>query len=703
MCHNHLSDNYISKVFLLLNELIFCKASAPMALHAFSVAFLTHGKDIKLLKLESNQINILIQMLHLKTSLHPLIFYTISHTFQILLKLQDNLFNDYTRSSILSFLQSLLCTPLNIGKGLYYSQIVELAKISSTFTNSIKIETHNSKNLSIALTASQAFSYFNIDYSEFLPKVLMLVKKSSNESYIDFVVSLIQKSSNEFIINLIYSIFTQNLIPEVSIEPDLIIKIILLKSLPKLRPGDDIYKIVVILIIAASSNIIQIQKISFPLLAQLNKIYDIDAFNSHLSILLEKAFNIDLTISLDFILSACSNNIELCAEKISMYDEFSIDLVPVLSKIIKHRESKNDFINKFIEKNEQKLINLARKLMNVNLNYNPTILIQVLQIQNISNNKNFKEDDVFSYLSLQLDLLVDEKLIKENIDCCANIIKFVKIDLLKSYIKLLIKKLPLNNLKQSISDFCLITSRRVDLDSEIWNLLLKSIINNDFDFETAARTFDNIEPESILNNSNPLIKSLIKKYNTENEKYIISLFVFLFEKVPKIISLVVDFIINYDNLDTFIFDLLYIITQMEADSSNLEVISKFVTSNLNNGGIAFVNRISCNDKICIKLQMDEIIDEVIELLEKDISHSYSYIEFVIIYIKKTDETAQSSKLIRALMKLFNESIQNVSKDSLILCINAFKIFHEKNDELFKTIYESLDELNRQSIIKYLSD
>ena len=142
---------------------------------------------------------------------------------------------------------------------------------------------------------------------------------------------------------------------------------------------------------------------------------------------------------------------------------------------------------------------------------------------------------------------------------------------------------------------------------------------------------------------------------------------------------------------------------MEAESSNLEVISKFVTSNLNNGGIAFVNRILCNDKICIKLQMDEIIDEVIELLEKDISHSYSYIEFVIIYIKKTDETAQSSKLIRALMKLFNESIQNVSKDSLILCINAFKIFHEKNDELFKTIYESLDELNRQSIIKYLSD
>lgn len=295
------------------------------------------------------------------------------------------------------------------------------------------------------------------------------------------------------------------------------------------------------------------------------------------------------------------------------------------------------------------------------------------------------------------DQKIDLSLIKEAVDTCIFVLQ---------------SKVDIQLLEEPAAQICKYASRCIGKDDdndELWNRILYTVLNNDFEPETAGRCIDHLESEKVEEFVYNFCNAFLLKVAVNDPESCIALFKVLIQKVNNGIDTIINEVIEWSektpNTSIFTFRLLTILIKKKISLSNDEndiinldydKISNYTVKRFRRGGINFVsNLLSIRKDVGIQIAIRG--PTATALVTSDIENASVYIKFLMICIDKI----KNEKLTNIMLDIAMKSIisNNLPADLINTCVQVFKIEQKENSEYFKKFWESQDESNRELCIR----
>lgn len=774
MCRLHLSDSLLSRAILFIGERIFSHFSAPFALHALSTALLTQTETIDKLGIAWQHTNTLLKLMHDSTSLHPVIIHLISTTFVDLLpiittNIEVNLKNATVLDS-LSIVESIRSSPYSFAKGVFYSTSSMLARASFQTASLIHLEFPISKTapFTVLLAAAEAFAMIGHgSVSSQIERLLIAIERAIRPAQLDAVGQLLSRENGQFLLSKIQTVLINENAPYGTIDStkkkddqlssSTSAKYVVLKALGSIFGTVTINEapiIAVALTKAASSGILELQTLAFPMLSGLLLRFNFENLQPQFAALMPVAFKLSFNISGGFLVSFMNkSNLKLCIESLakctndgsgtSETPEYIMMFTRAL-KICRESYDKKvpDFVKQYAPAIKTKLDDIAKQalkqsdsIVSIAAAYKSiwAELWQSIVYVDFATGKKplFDPSFLLSFFILQVRKSDTEAWIVSGLLYgAAAVIQFyppkndddqkINLNLIKEAVDSCINILPTMSgqgiIEEPVAQLCKYASRCIEKDdddeitSKLWNGLLFTVLNANFEPETAARYIDHFDCEKIENHVFDITKAFLNKIALNDSESCIALFKVLITKVSNGIDTIINEVIEWSEktpkTSVFTFRLLTILIKKkillkeENDLVNLDYdkIADYAVKRFKRGGINFVaNLLSFRKEVGIQIAIRGPTSAAASLVANDQQNASIYIKFLMICTEKI----KNEKLTNIMLDIAMKSIinSNLPTDVIKTCIQIFKIEEKENSEYFKKFWEAQNESNRELCIR----
>lgn len=784
MCRFHLSDSLLSRGILFIGERIFSHFSAPFALHALSTALITQTETINKLGIAWQHTNTLLKLMHDNTSLHPVIIHLISATFIDLMpiitaNIEVNLKNA-TVLDILSLTESIRASPYTYAKGVFYSTASSLARFSFQTASLIKTKFPESSTTPFALLLAAsdfcAMASREAIGEKSIERLLVAVEYATTPMQLNAVGQLLSRENGQLLLGLIKKVLVDERAPFDS-DSDMTnqskkkeplkasnkAKFVVLQALASIFTTVTINEapvIAVALIKAASSGLLELQNLAFPMLSGLLSRFRFENLKSQLAALMPIAFKLSFNVSGGFLVSFMNKeNLKLCFESLakctndgngtSETPEYAMMFTRALSICRDEYDKKvPDFVKQYSPVIKSKLEDVAKNALKKSDNLVSFAgeykaiwaeLWQSLVYTDFALGKkpSFDSSFLLSFFIIQIKKSdIEAWVVRGLLYGAASVVQFfppkdsendkIGLRLIKEAVEAAISVLPImggqNIIEDPLSQLCKYAARAVDeaekeedqeeVINSLWERIFYSILNTDFDPETAARCFDHFGSEKLEAYVYDITKNILSRIFANDHEKCIALFKVLLMKVSKGIDTIIDEIINWSQktpqTSVFTFRLLALLIKKkisinsEEDNElvnlNYDKIADFAVKRIRRGGINFIaNILSFRKDVGVQLAIRGPAATAAALVTNDPQNASVYIKFLMVCTEKIKNEKLSNIMLDMAMKSLTNA--NLSADLIKTCVQIFKIEQEENSEHFKKFWEAQDEGNRELCVR----